>query len=502
MVNARVSPLDDRGLMPLEKARALVRGTDEFRKGTGRMIGGTFVLESDRLWAALLSLADADELVREGRRLRWFFHPRGEDNTALLDRYGEAIVPWLFDFIHENGRLVNIPWTVVPSLMALDRQDVFDRLWSVRTVVDGIGTEWPGPFAADNAGDADKRAGVDLHGSAPAEADNSANGLLIEWASAHPRIGYGSIARLAKMGDERARHLLRRSAQAHPRAIYQSVRDALGEEEAAAAFEAAGAPKDLEPVCVLQGLYVAMRKGCWPVFIGPEAEPEHAGDPGARAYHAMRMVAARAKDSDVWGVVFERLEGSDAESFRLHRYLITSHKGRGHAFETPPFATDDDDEEPRAPEEIEGVTVSGPAGDLELEDAMIETLDLRPDKVTAEGAPSRFAVLVRAYLTKFQRAFWGDGREVAALLQIDGDYDVVVDSDAFEHVLGQLGEDDPGPDGYDVAWHVDQDESDTYQSLAIALCSNDASVFVPGASNLDWRLHARFTENDSEDSAP
>jgi hypothetical protein len=128
--------------------------------------------------------------------------------------------------------------------------------------------------------------------------------------------------------------------------------------------------------------------------------------------------------------------------------------------------------------------------------------------VTAEGVPSsRFAVLLRAYLAKFPQAFWGNAREAAALLQLDGDFEVVVDCDAFEHVLGQLGEDEaPGPDAYDAAWRIDQDGSETYQSLARAICASDPSEFEPGTSNLDWRLHARFEatppeedENEDED---
>jgi hypothetical protein len=494
MVNAGVSPLDERGVMPLAQARALVRATDEFRKGEGQMIGGTFVLESDRLWAALLSLEDAQEFVREARRLRWYFHPRGDENTALLDRYGDGILPWVLDFVRDDGRLINVPWTIVPILMALDRQDIFDRLWRVRTVVDGIGSEWPGPFAADNPGDADRRQGVRLTEPAPAEPDATANSLVVGWASAHTQIGYGSLARLAKAGDERARFLLRRNAEVHPRTIFGYVRDALGEDEARAAFESAQAPTDLEPVCVLQGLYLAMRNGVWPVFIGREAEPEYQGDPGFEAYHALRLIAVRARESDEWGVVFERLEGSDAESLRVHRYLISSYKGRGHAFDYPAFETDDDADEPRLPEAIEEITVAGPAGDVVLADAMVDELDLRPRRVTAEGvASSRFAVLLRAYLAKFPRAFWGDAHEAAKMLQIDGEYDVVIDCDAFEHILGQLGEGETaGPEGYDAAWRVDQDGSEAYQSLARVLTARDPALFVPGASNLDWRLHARF----------
>src|SRR6185295_18686336 len=92
--DARIQP-DARGLMDLDAARRLVAGVEVYRKGDGEMIDGTFVLESDRVWAALLSLEDAAEFTREATRIQWAFHVRGHDNTSAVERYGAAILPWI-----------------------------------------------------------------------------------------------------------------------------------------------------------------------------------------------------------------------------------------------------------------------------------------------------------------------------------------------------------------------------------------------------------------------
>jgi hypothetical protein len=119
MRDARAA-VDGRGLVPLEDARRLVGATRAYRKGEGETVQGTNVLEADRVWAALLSLGDAAEFVREATRLSWEFHVRGRDNLALLERYGDGILPWLRSRLRSDGVLVNVPWCVVPCLLAID----------------------------------------------------------------------------------------------------------------------------------------------------------------------------------------------------------------------------------------------------------------------------------------------------------------------------------------------------------------------------------------------
>jgi hypothetical protein len=103
--DARIAT-DSRGLMKLKDARRWLAARKTFSKGEGEMVDGTFVLESDRTWAALLSLEDAAELVREATRLEWRFHVRGKDNLALHERYGDEILPWLGSRL-KNGVLYN-----------------------------------------------------------------------------------------------------------------------------------------------------------------------------------------------------------------------------------------------------------------------------------------------------------------------------------------------------------------------------------------------------------
>ncbi|MBE7452144.1 MAG: hypothetical protein HS111_25670 [Kofleriaceae bacterium] len=108
------------GPMPLAQARATLAGVDAFTRERG-----------DELWAALLSLEDAAELVAVASRLRWEFHPRGFDNVDLHARYGDGIVPWLATRLDEGGVLHNQPWCVVPCLLACGSAEAFALVWRV-----------------------------------------------------------------------------------------------------------------------------------------------------------------------------------------------------------------------------------------------------------------------------------------------------------------------------------------------------------------------------------
>jgi hypothetical protein len=85
---------DPRGLMPLAEARALLKGLDTVVRGEGRTIGGIHVWDSDRAWAALLSLQGPEDLYRH-TRLEWKMPPRGLDNPAVAERYGDHAVNWV-----------------------------------------------------------------------------------------------------------------------------------------------------------------------------------------------------------------------------------------------------------------------------------------------------------------------------------------------------------------------------------------------------------------------
>ena len=157
------------GPLPLERARELLRAATVFARGDGQHVAGRgFVTDADVLWDALLSLADADELVAAATRLDWQFHPRGFDNVELHERYGDGIVPWLATRLDDRGVLHNQPWCVVPCLLRCASAEAFDLCWRV---VDIEGrTAWGG------AGDQD---------------------LLLAWCRRHLDVAEAELARRA-----------------------------------------------------------------------------------------------------------------------------------------------------------------------------------------------------------------------------------------------------------------------------------------------------------------
>lgn len=153
--------------IPLEEARARVRAATVFERGEDQVVDGRHVTSADLLWEALLSLADAAELVAEASRLRWEFHPRGFDNRELHERYGDGIVPWLALRLDADGVLHNQPWCVVPCLLACGSPEAFAVAWRTRAI-EGR-TPWGG------AGDGD---------------------LAMAWCRAHPDVARAELARL------------------------------------------------------------------------------------------------------------------------------------------------------------------------------------------------------------------------------------------------------------------------------------------------------------------
>lgn len=201
--NARVKRTDKRGLMPLKEARALVAATEIYRKGDGEMIDGTFVLESDRVWAALLSLSDAAEFVREAQRIQWAFHVRGFDNLSLVERYGDGILPWLRSRIDRRGTLHNIPWCVLPCLLALDTREALEIALSARALDAQLPDfTQPGAFASDRHDDATEQA--------PA---NDPLEVARKWIDAHPA-RFPWLEELARAGNAHAAALLKDRAAA------------------------------------------------------------------------------------------------------------------------------------------------------------------------------------------------------------------------------------------------------------------------------------------------
>jgi hypothetical protein len=301
--------------------------------------------------------------------------------------------------------------------------------------------------------DVDRRIGPAEAGRAPASPDESADALVSAWILAHPAEGHARLAALSAAGDARAERLL-----------------------------TALTPKSPTEGDILAQLDDAVRRGAWPELFG--ASPD-------TAYHAMRLVAARAAGGHGWGIVFQRVEGDGFDAAGLGPYRYGSNVPPGYhdhpdGRALPFYREDEDDPEPASPFDLDDVEVVGPAGPLELSSAMIGAMNLRPGRVTgARVASSRYALMLRAYLTAHPGAFWGDPRGPAALLDLGDAVDIVVVSDAFEHCVGPSG-----PEAYPAEWRALPSASRVYRSLARALVARDPSLFVPGTSNLDFRHHA------------
>jgi hypothetical protein len=240
---------------------------------------------------------------------------------------------------------------------------------------------------------------------------------------------------------------------------------------------------------ILAKLDEMANRGLWPRFDAPL---------GTFEYHAMRMVAVveRGGDQD-WGVAFECvlgdfLDDEDCPSnygATVSTYVIIPAEpfGRREARLLPLRVQSEREVSSLS---IEGVTVEGPAGDVACSDAMIAEYDLRPGMLCGGcdggATDSNFVLLIRAYLARHPGSLWGDVTPV-----FGGACDVLVECDAFEHVLGTAV---AARDAATAAYAINPSASPTYRSLADALASGDASRFVPGASNLDWRRWATIRD--------
>ncbi|HZJ71794.1 MAG TPA: hypothetical protein VFF36_12750, partial [Planctomycetota bacterium] len=246
VANGAPSRLDDRGLMPLDEARAVVRATAVFRRGDTEVIEGSGVTEADRVWAALLSLADAAEFVDHARRIDWRFHVRGTDNLTALHRYGPEIMPWFESRLRADGVLLNIPWCIVPCLLAIDSPAALElalRTTAVHELLPGQAPlgDGPGAFAVDEDSEARAAAHELPQIGAPQAWLTPTEGLDLarRWIAHHPD-RYPLLARLAEAGNLRAAALLRDRAQTLGGAVLEGIEAALGPAEAdriAARFE-------------------------------------------------------------------------------------------------------------------------------------------------------------------------------------------------------------------------------------------------------------------------
>jgi hypothetical protein len=126
--------LDARGLVPVAEAKRRVRAAKVFERGKSHKIPNQLSqpTDADYLWAALLSLENAEQFVREASRIVWKLSPRGFDNIAPFERYGAAIMPWLARNVDEKGKLAPSPWCIVPCLAEIGDKSALEVLLRIR----------------------------------------------------------------------------------------------------------------------------------------------------------------------------------------------------------------------------------------------------------------------------------------------------------------------------------------------------------------------------------
>jgi hypothetical protein len=434
--------------MPLESARELVRSATAFERGN-----------ADALWAALLSLAGADELVHEASRLAWRYHPRGKQNTALVERYGADMLPWITSRVGDEV-LVDVPWCLGCSLLAIGTPAAFELVWNLR--------------GYDNSSELVAWEIKPAREVPPDELEANARTLRDTWLRAHEPIALARLAELAEAGDDRAGAWLAKRGRAAPTTFRELLASHAGVTRADALATRLGFPAALTEQAILERLDDAANAGEWPIF--------YYNVDGRLEYFAMRLVAARAQTGDAWGVVIQSLCGSYPDAMRIDQMVYGSEIADTNAECADIEQVDWDGDG------FHGATVTGWGDELVLDEGLIDEHDLRYGRCCEVGYhPYRVAV-IRAYLAA-NPEWWPPATDALEVMGL-GKATIIADTAAFEHVLGpnaRVGT----PDS---PWEILPSESRTYRSLAAAIAARDPALFEPGDSNVDWRLHAHTDE--------
>lgn len=425
---------DERGLWPLAKARATLAAL----KVSPPM------RDADPLWWGLLSLADADEFLREARRLAPLAHPRGHYNDALFVRYGAAILPWLADhFDAERGVLTNVPWNVMANLLRVGTPEAFAIVLGAKELIEPI-WDWRDPAR-----------------------------FLEAYAARHPAVAFGALGARVLAGDAAAKKLFVKLAKGRTRAALEAVGAAHGAAGRAAVEKATKLSASLEPAEILALLDAAEAQEdmhAWPRF---------SYDFDSRCeYTALRLVAARERDGDRWGVALERVTGDDVHEIDVQRYTYGSDVQPGYVIGEREHVPPAVDLGLRGGEDTAvGVTVRGAAGSLAITAATLRELDLRPGRGTEPdgGVGGPAVVALRAFHAAFPGAIWPPVDDAVRALGLDpARADVIASTEHFEHADGKS-----------------PSKSKAFKSLAKALVDRDPKAFDPGKPNTDWRKHVK-----------
>lgn len=424
--------LDARGVLPLGDAREIVRRATRFtRDGDPR---------GDLLWAALLSLENGVELAREGTRLTWEFpYLRGWNNEDAVLRYGAEALPWLEAMMDAHGPEVSS----MPS----------GPFYFVGTHLLALGPE---------------AARAVLRVERQGDADPDRLGFLSEWLERHGAPAWQAVGALAESGDAAARRAIEALARRSPTRVKRLLGAALTRSLLAGAGRAATLTLDTASILAVLDAAAATPisdRLPWPTMIATAAHFE---------YHALRVVAARAKKGDDWGILVEVVQGdvlATEDEARwpatIQRYTYGSKTLSGGRY-------------------LEDVRPLSPSLRERAPDpAVCEALDLRPlQSITGEVSDWPSVLALRALVAREPESLFPPAERMLGALGLPR-AEVLLDVRALEHVSGTAhgrGALKRLPSG-----------SPSWRSIAEVIVTRDPTRFDSGTPNTDWRLHAQRT---------
>ncbi|MBX7196017.1 MAG: hypothetical protein K1X94_28435 [Sandaracinaceae bacterium] len=432
--------LDERGYLPLERARAIVKSSTRFTRD------GEPPAEprGDVLWAALLSLEDGPELAREGARLEWAFpFLRGWNNEDAVIRYGDDALPWLEAMLDAHG----------PSVASMP----MGPFYFVGTHLLAIG-----PDAARAV----------LRVERDPEPDPDGLGFVSEWLARHGAPAWKALGSLARAGDTSAKRAISALAKRSPSQVRRQLGAALAKELLDTNGDAVGTAKTaLEASSILAVLDAAARTPIsdrlpWPTLVARAGHFE---------VHAMRVIAARAKKGDDWGILVEVVQGDILGSeddvrwpATIQRYTYGSKVASGGRY-------------------LEDVRRLPPSlRDAAPDAARCEALDLRPMRsITGMVSDWPSVLALRALVADAPETLFPPAAGMLGALGLAG-AEVLLDVRRFEHVDGTAH-------GRGPLKRLPS-QSASWRSIADVIAARDPARFDPGAPNTDWRLHAQKTQ--------
>lgn len=303
-IDAVVAEPDDRGLMPLDDAEHIVTASASFSTGSPVTFQGRRCDEGERLWAALLSLSGAADFNAHAQRITWTAHTPDGASTAAIERYGDALFPWLLSCVSDDGWLRNLPSAVGASLSVLNDEPTFALLARVRGIHQ-----------------------LPEHPASPPPRDQAPG--LWDWVARYPRVGLPLLLQAALEGDRRLHGVLFEMVAREPGASFQLLASQHGARQTQVWFEhlslpsAGPDPRVLEhvrrapqldvpsgPTVRLRLLDAAFRSGRKPAWDRPD-----------RFTAAMRVTGLVSEEGD--HLIFQSLETGgtdDGARVRLHAY--------------------------------------------------------------------------------------------------------------------------------------------------------------------------------------